>query len=186
MEPYQRVMINGDILDISKSKKNIIRGNAMPGGVEGHVQFAWQRPLIIIRYSADYLYSGSWAAPVSATLPCICKFRSRCQPSSTSFLRPSWSWNTLADNNERHNSTFDGSYCSWSVVFYVDFLCHLKIATGGPTDWVSPEYVMWSASNSAGPSSATYDSQNAIIQAAQSYADRGPWSTSSSYSSSAF
>lgn len=40
MEPYQRVIINRDILDISRSKKNIIRGNAMPGWVEGHVQFA--------------------------------------------------------------------------------------------------------------------------------------------------
>lgn len=119
-------------------------------------------------------------------LPCLCKFRLRCQPSSTPFLRPSWSWNTRTDNNERHTSTSTGSYCSWSVIFCVDFLCHLKIATGGPTDWVSPEYVVWSASNSAGPGSATYDSQNAIIQAAQSYAKSGPWSTTSSSCNSAF
>lgn len=33
-------MINRDIFDISKSEKNIVRGNAMAGGVEGHVQFA--------------------------------------------------------------------------------------------------------------------------------------------------
>lgn len=60
-------------------------------------------------------------------------------------------------------------------------VAHLRIVTGGPTDWVNPEYAKWSASNS-GPGSSTYDSRNSIIAAAQSSAKSGPWSTITSCS----